>query len=405
MATKTILILLAGVLMFNLQAFGAEQSDAERGKLVAGNNRFALELYGKLKNEKSNVFVSPYSISTALAMVYAGARGETAASMEKVLHFDDSPDRFHPEFAKLIGAIRQSGASNGNELNIANALWVRIGEELLKSYLDLTRRYYGAGVREVDFAHAAEQARITINTWVEEQTKGKIKDLIKPGLLNAAVPLVLTNAIYFKGAWASKFNPGVTRDAPFHTGDGESLDVPMMSQTAKFAYAKQDGMQILELPYAGGKLSMVMLLPEQSDGLAALEKKLSHENLARWIGGVSLQEVIVQIPRFKMTFETQLNKALEGLGLTHFFSNADFSGMNGKGGLFVGQVIHKAFVDVKEEGTEAAGATAVIMLESSALRPNPKPVFRADHPFVFLIRDVATKSILFVGRMEKPTAS
>lgn len=405
MALKSSIIVLAGVLMFNLRGAGAEQLTTDRDKLVVGNNRFALDLYGKLKDEKGNVFVSPYSISTALAMVYAGARGETAGSMAKVLHFDADQQQFHPAFSKLIEAIRKAGSENGNELNIANAVWVGLGEQLLKSYLDLTRRDYGAGVRQVDFAHAAEQARVTINTWVEEQTKGKIKDLIKPGILDAGVRLVLTNAIYFKGAWAARFQKDLTRDEPFLSSDGMKINVSMMNQTAKLAYAKADAVQILELPYAGGKLSMVILLPDQVGGLAALEKKLSHEIVSRWIGGMSSQEVIVQIPRFKMTFEIQLNKLLESMGLAHFFSDADFSGMDGKGELFVGQVIHKAFVEVNEEGTEAAGATAVIMRETAIMRPSPKPVFRADHPFVFLIRDVATKSILFVGRLEKPSAS
>ncbi len=371
------------------------------GALVRGNNTFALSLYGELREQEGNLFFSPFSISAALAMTYGGARGNTAAQMEQVLHFEVTTERLHQAFSQLTEQLNAQGKKGGYQLSVANALWGQQGVGFLKKFLDLTEKHYGAGLRQVDFAAATEAARKTINAWVEKETQGKIKDLIQPGVLNALTRLVLTNAIYFKGTWAEQFDKKATRDAPFTLATRQQVKVPMMHKTENFGYTEAEDFQALELAYAGDDLSMVIFLPREVDGLAALEKKLSLENLESWLGGLRRQTVQVSVPRFTMTSEFGLQDVLKSLGMTDAFSGAaDFSGMTGRRDLFISAVIHKAFVDVNEEGTEAAAATAVVMMTSAA--PRPPVVFRADHPFIFLIRDNASGSILFIGRLVNP---
>ncbi len=382
----------------------AAAEDADAGALPRGNNTFALDLYGELREREGNLFFSPYSISTALAMTYGGARGNTAAQMEQVLHFEVTTKRLHQAFGQLVETLNAQGAKGGYQLSVANALWGQQSVGFLKKFLDLTEKHYGAGLRQVDFAAATEAARKTINAWVEKETQGKIKDLIQPGVLNALTRLVLTNAIYFKGTWAEQFDKKATRDAPFTLATRQQVKVPMMHKTENFGYTEAEDFQALELAYAGDDLSMVIFLPREVDGLAALEKKLSLENLESWLGGLRRQTVQVSLPRFTMTSEFGLQEVLKSLGMTDAFSlpPADFSGMNGHKDLFISAVIHKAFVDVNEEGTEAAAATAVVMMRSAA--PRPPVVFRADHPFIFLIRDNTSGSILFIGRLVSPKA-
>ena len=272
----------------------------------------------------------------------------------------------------------------------------------LKEFLGLTGKHYGAGLREMDFAAAAEDARRTINAWVEEKTRDRIKDLIKPGVLNSMTRLVLTNAIYFKGDWARQFDEKATRQAPFWVAQEKKVDVPMRFQRARFKYAEMDSLQCLELPYVGEELSMVVLLPKERTGLDKLEASLNRENLQLWLGRMHKMKVSVHLPKFKMTREFQLGEMLQAMGMKDAFSPqwADFSGMNGKRDLFISAVIHKAFVDVNEEGTEAAAATAVGIQVTSI---QPERVFRADHPFLFLIRDTRSGVILFMGRVSDPS--
>ena len=307
-------------------------------------------------------------------------------------------------FKQLLDATRPP-KKGGYQLSVANALWGQKGYGFLPAFLKLVRSNYGAPLNEVDFVGATEAARKTINDWVEKETRDKIKDLIKPGVLDSLTTLVLTNAIYFKGDWASQFNEDVTKDAPFTLSAAEKVDVPMMNQKGDFGYMETEGFQALELPYAGDDLSMVVFLPRKVDGLKGFEKMLTMENLRRWISNLRKQKVIVFLPRFKMTSAFRLGQALKSLGMIDAFTlvAADFSGMNGSRDearrLYIQAVIHKAFVDVNEEGTEAAAATAVVAAES--VRPAP-PVFRADHPFFFLIRDNRTGSLLFLGRVMNP---
>jgi serpin B len=378
----------------------AAEPAAPTGAVVQGNNAFALALYAKLREEeKDNLFVSPYSISTALAMTYAGAKGETAAEMAEVLHFTVPQEQLHPAFAALAAKLHGDIKKEGYQLRIANRLWGQAGSHFLPAFLQTTRDCYRAELAQVDFARSTEAVRKTINTWIEEKTEKKIKDLIARGVLSPTTQLVLTNAIYFKGDWQRKFEAKSTRDAPFLLTPQKKVMAPMMRQTGRFAYGVAGEVQVLELPYVGKDLSMLVLLPKKIDGLADLEKKLSVKALAAWTSDLREQKVKVELPKFKMTSSFRLEKVLRSMGMPLAFSGeADFSGMTGKRELFISAVIHKAFVDVNEEGTEAAAATAVVMRAPSP----PNPTFRADHPFLFLIRDNRTESILFLGRMMNP---
>ncbi len=381
----------------------APEIDADTKSVIEGNNAFALDLYAQLrKGEEGNLFFSPYSISAALAMTYAGARGDTEAQMAKVLHFKLEQLLLHAAFRALNDRVLGGKKERAYQLHVANALWGQKGHRFLDFYLELVRANYGAGLRQVDFMRATEEARQRINAWVEEQTQDKIKELIKRGILDRLTTLVLTNAIYFKGNWASRFDVKQTRDEPFTLLDGKKVNVPMMHQAAKFKYVGDKSVQTLELPYVDDELSMIVLLPRKGDGLPALERSLTKNNLAKWLSGLREQEVEVALPRFKSTWACELQNELKSMGMTDAFSlpAADFSGMTGEQDLLIDKVIHKAFVDVNEEGTEAAAATAVVAKLKSV--PVTPAVFRADHPFMFLIRDNRSGSILFLGRLMSP---
>ena len=369
--------------------------------VVEGNNQFALDLYAALSSQGGNLFFSPYSLSIALAMTYGGARCQTAEQIAGVLHFPADEQKLHPTFAVLIGRFLDEGKSAGYQLHVANALWGQKNYGFLTSYLKLTEDCYGAGLQEVDFATATEEARQTINAWVEIQTQNKIKELLKPVHVDSLTTLILTNAIYFKGDWAVQFEKAQTRDAPFLSVADQRFTVPMMHHTGQFKYLEEDGFQALELSYVGEELSMVVFLPRKVAGLAAFESTLTVDNLSKWLHQLRRQRIIVDLPKFQVTAGCELRKTLSKLGMpVAFTSEADFSGITGDKPLFISNVIHKAFVDVNEEGTEAAAATAVIMTRGlSAAKP---PVFRADHPFVFLIRDNRSGSILFLGRLTNP---
>ena len=385
--------------------------------LVAQNNIFALDLYRKLRAREGNLFFSPHSISTALAMTYAGARGKTDTQMATVLHFPTVPSetvpvkktfarpRFHSAFGKIVKDLNARGKKGGYELTIANALWGQKGYGFLEEFLQLVKAYYDGQLNEVDFVGATEAARKTINAWVERKTNDKIKDLISRGALDEMTRLVLTNAIYFKGNWGRQFKEDRTKDAPFTLLSGDKVDVPMMNQKAEFGYMETEDFQALDLPYVDDELSMVILLPKESDGLPEFEQGLAIENLSAWLGELREREVIVSVPKFKMTSRFGLASVLKSMGMMDAFSPgiADFSGMNGKKNLFISAIIHQAYVDVNEEGTEAAAATAVTFKVTS-IGPAQTPVFRADHPFLFLIRDNLSGSILFIGRVADPSA-
>jgi serpin B len=383
-------------------AIEPNQPKALSSSVVEGNNKFALELYQKLQSQQGNLFLSPYSISTALAMTYAGAKGRTAEEMAKTLNFPVD-EQFHKTFGEIIKQLNAEGRKGAFELVVANALWGQKGLKFLPDYLGLVKADYDGNLEQVDFQTQTEEARKTINAWVENKTKNKIKELIKPGTLGPLTRLVLTNAIYFKGKWAHQFKPQSTQDAPFTFQNDEKVTIPMMNQKEHFGYAETEQIQILEMPYVSDDLSMVVLLPRKTDGIRELEKQLNADNLATWLGNIRKREVLVYFPRFKLTSEFGLADVLKEMGMPDAFSgNADFSGMTGNRDLFISAVIHKAYVDVNEEGTEAAAATGVMMKATSV--EAPPPVFRADHPFIFLIRDNHTGSILFMGRTVNPSS-
>jgi serpin B len=374
---------------------------------AAAGNAFAVDLYSRLRSSSDgNLFFSPYSIHSALSMTYAGARGMTAAEMARTLHLDGEAATAFANAAALSRSLPAGRrATPSCELQIANRLWGQQGLTVLPEFISLTRDNFDAEFGTADFAQHTDEARQTINTWVAKETREKIKDLLKPGALSPLTRLVLTNAIYFKGQWNKTFEKNATVQAPFHVSADQKVDIPLMFQRGSFSCLAADGIQVFELPYADKRLAMTILLPEKVDGLAALEELLSTETLNRWLSRLESQQAIVHFPRFRLTNDFSLGPVLRSLGMELALTpgQADLSGMAENQDLFISGVIHKAFVDVNEEGTEAAAATAVI---SNAPGPVVKTfVFRADHPFVFLIRDTRTGSILFLGRMVKPPAA
>jgi serpin B len=321
--------------------------------------------------------------------------------MAKTLHFALDPARLHPAYATLAANLTNSGKKSGCELHIANALWGQSGYPFLPDFLNLNQKYYGGSLYDVDFAGRTEAARNRINTWIEKQTQDKIKELLKRGTLTAQTRLVLTNAIYFKSNWQSPFDQKMTREEAFTISADRQVRVPMMHQAATFGYLDGGSFEALEMPYAGKELSMVVFLPKQADGLAEFEKSLTVVRLTQWLAQLKQGQVAVALPKFQLTVDFELKPVLSAMGMpTAFTSAADFSGMTGSGGLSLSAVVHQAYVDVHEEGTEAAAATAVVVGRVSA--PFPSRVFRADRPFVFAIRDARSNSILFLGRVTDP---
>jgi serpin B len=381
----------------------------ERALLVEGNSAFVFELYQALKEKEGNLFYSPYSISLALAMTYAGARGETAEQMAATLQFLLEQERLHPAFNWLDAELARRGEGaqgkdgEGFRLNIVNAIWGQKDYEFLPAFLDVLAENYGAGLRILDFMTETEKSRLAINDWVSDQTEGRIEDLIPPGAIDELTRLVLTNAIYFNAAWEYPFDKDMTAEGPFYLLDGGQVIVPMMKQTESFGYTDGEGYQAVELPYDGGELSMVILLPE-ADMFEAFEEELQAQKVCDIISDLQLTEVTLTMPRFEFDSDFSLKDTLAEMGMPIAFSeNADFSGMTGNPELLISDVVHKAFVAVDEAGTEAAAATAVIVGTTSA--PGEPPVeVTLDRPFIFLIRDIETGAILFVGRVLNPAA-
>jgi serpin B len=377
--------------------------------LVEGNSAFAFELYQALRERDGNLLYSPYSISLALAMTYAGARNETAEQMADTLQFLLDQNSLHPAFNWLDAALagRGEGAKgkDGEEfkLIIVNAIWGQKDYEFLSSFLDVLAENYGAGLRLLDFITETEKSRVTINDWVCYQTEGRIKDLIPPGVVNVLTRLVLTNAIYFNAAWEYPFDEDMTADGPFYLLDGGQVSVPMMRETESFGYTEGTGYQAVELPYDGRELSMVILLPASGD-FETFEEGLQAQQVSNIIGDLQPAGVALTMPRFEFESGFRLGGTLAGMGMPDAFSPsyADFSGMTGKPELSIWGVVHKAFVVVAETGTEAAAATAVS--GEGEGEPAAELEVTIDRPFIFLIRDIETGTILFVGRVLNPAA-
>lgn len=396
-----IVFLLAGSLAMPAHA---QKLDPEVQTLVQGNSEFAANLYQKLAVKDGNLFFSPYSISNALSMTYAGAKGNTATEMKTTMRFHLMDDRLHPAYGKLISQLHAEGKKRPFQLSVANRLWGQKDYGFLPDFIKNGQVNYNAGLEEVDYITAHEEARKRINAWVEKETKDKIKNLIPQGVLNDLTRLVLTNAIYFKAAWSSPFNEKQTQPGEFTLADGKTIKVPLMAQTWRTSFADLGDFTMVQLPYEEYQQSMIVLLPKKKDGLAALEKKITGDNLAEWTKKLSDHQVNLKLPKFKVTAEFKLNDVLKEMGMkdAFVFGKADFSGMATREKLYISAVLHKAFVDVNEAGTEAAAATAVVIGKRSL---PPRATFHADHPFIFLIRDHATGSTLFMGRVMTPAQS
>lgn len=374
---------------------------ADMQAIADANNRFALDLYGKLRDsEKGNIFFSPYSVHTALGMTEPGARGATREQMVSVLHLPaDEQKRLASGNLGRYCSHPRAGVS----LAVANAVWGQKGFPWRPEFLAIQRDHFGAGFQEADFISNPDTERHRINKWVEGQTKEKVKDLLREDHIDKLTRMVLTNAIHFKGKWATQFNPGKTRDAPFHLADGKRVTMPMMYEEMKcrMGYIPVIQAQILELPYSGGEMSMVVLLPRLPDRLPEIERLLTAESLAKWLAGTEeVKDCGVSMPKFRFERSYDLPEHLKTLGMVDAFipEMADFSGMfSGVEQLYISAVAHKAFIEVNEEGTEAAAATAVTVRKATG-----PPRFYIDHPFLLLIRDTKHGTILFMGRVMNP---
>ena len=377
--------------------------------MAAANNRFAWRLYDALSAGDGNLFFSPYSVHAAMSMVREGAVGATAREMDAALALDGL-DR-GAGYEALLAALHAPMVTNHGgmsaaqvpayEMNVANALWGQEGYAFEAPFLDTLKDVYAAPLERIDF-RATDAARKRINDWVAQQTRDKIKDIVPAGMPPPATRMALANAIYFKAPWEDPFSERGTTDGTFHGPQGEKT-VPLMHRIGRYAYGEIDGVQVLELPYRSGRTSMVVFLPRANDGLKALEAKLAKGDLAGWeqLGG---RKVDVKLPRFEFTSGADLTKTLAGMGMPLAFDadQADFSKMTKQERLFIGVVLHKAFVAVDEKGTEAAAATVVMMKAGAAPRPEEPVAFVADHPFVFVIRHRPTGAILFSGRVTAP---
>ncbi|XP_003225624.2 serpin B6 [Anolis carolinensis] len=376
--------------------------------LTAANTNFALNLFKKLNEEDTtkNVFYSPWSMSSALSMVFMGAKGNTAAQMATVLSVPKG-EELHQEYGKLLSKINKPDTKC--LLKSANRLFGEESYEFLAPFIDSSQKFYHAGLEKLNFIKTSEDCRKHINAWVEEQTAGKITNLLAPGIINNLTRLVLVNAIYFKGNWANQFRKEHTMERPFRINKNESRPVQMMFKKAKYnmTYISDCRTKVLEIPYVGNELSMIILLPDEiednSTGLEKLEREMTYEKLMDWINPemMDLTQVELSLPKFKLEQTYDLKPILFGMGMSDAFhgGKADFSGMSPQNDLFLSEVVHKSFVEVNEEGTEAAAATAAVMMLRCAMIV---PQFTVDHPFFFLIRHNETKSILFFGRFCSP---
>lgn len=371
-----------------------------------GGNRFALNLYSQLRDKPGNLFFSPYSIHAALAMTADGASGTTRDQMVKALHLPADQDK-----ALAAGDLGPyyTARSGSYELSVANHLWGQTGYPWRPEFLDRQKQRFGAGFEQADFRSDPDAVRRQINGWVEEKTGGRIRDLFLQPDVTTNARMVLANAVYFNAKWADAFKPDHTRDADFRLADGGTVRVPLMFRGGKYRYADPAGFQVLELPYRARDLALVVILPSEPGGLPAIERRLTAENLTTWLGGLgSTDDVQVYLPRFKLENRFELPAQLQALGMTDPFDpvRADFSGMapvQPDGRLFLSAAVHKAFVAVDEAGTEAAAATGVTVTRATARDRQEPVIFRADRPFVFLIRDVKHGTILFLGRLTDPT--
>lgn len=363
------------------------------------NNAFAVNFYNALKATEGNFLFSPYSILTAFAMTYAGARGETEQQIAKVFGFSPG-EEFHATVSNLEKQLKAEQQHNDVLLLSANSIYPQIQYPFLDRFLSLLEQYYQVNLTEVDYQNNLQAAQDTINHWVAEQTQNKITELIPPNALTELTRLVLVNAVYFKGKWASPFEKDLTITEPFWVTSEHQIKVPMMQQSGRFSYAENLEVQVLELPYGGENFSLMILLPREKNGLAELEKNLTLENFYQWLQPMYPRQVEVSLPRFQVNFKSELSHALTEMGVKDAFNRdkANFSGMDGQENwLYIENVFHQAGIEVNEEGSEATAASAVQIAERCL-----PPSFIANHPFMFLITENQTGTILFLGRLVNP---
>jgi serine protease inhibitor len=379
----------------------AKGRDPDIVEVVKGNNEFALKMYLELSKQDGNIIYSPYSISTAIAMTYGGARGNTDQQMKDAMRFPFGQDKLHLAYGKLFSGLNKRGGKGDFELVTANRLWVMHGYKYNKNFIGLSKKHYGSGLEIVDFSDPVETSSI-INEWVAKNTKDKINKLVGPLDIDPGTRLALTNAVYFKGQWENSFNKNATTNSDFHVTKEKTVKAEMMRQTSDFRYGDFKNVKVLEMPYKGDDICMLVILPAEIDGLANFEKSIDPDILSMWMSVIQKREVRVWLPRFKSSDEFVLNDVLGTMGMTDAFDpvNADFSGITTSEKLCISLVKHKAFIDVNEEGTEAAAATFVGMKSPSASMPT---IFMADHPFFYMILDRQSGSILFMGRVVDPS--
>jgi len=369
--------------------------------ITPGMNRFAIAAYRDLARGGANLILSPFNISTALSMLLEGARGQTATGIAAAIAQARTGAEYQAAVAALAKALTESANTGPNQLAIANGLWVQRGFPIEAKFEEGIRTLYGAPLTPLDFRDSPDSARAEINTWTADHTKGKITNLFAPGSLDTKTRMVLTSAIYFYGKWQSPFQPAATRAEPFKLANGSTVPAKFMRQKATFRYVELPSAQLLEMDYQGTPVAFDILLPKSDDGLPELEGSLDAGTLKEWFGELTSEMVDVAIPKFRAESSFSLKETLSRMGMVEAFgAAADFSGIDGRRDLFVSDVVHKAFVDVSEEGTEAAAATGTIMGALAVRRD--RIVFRADHPFLFFIRDTRSGTILFEGRLERP---
>lgn len=403
---RTKILLSSLIMMTSVFAVLAAKKDNKAENIADSNNEFAFDLYSKLSSEEGNIFFSPYSISTALGMTYAGAKNNTEKQMSKVLHFSKNQQKISKSFGLMQEKLNGIQEKGDIKLGLANAIWTQMGYKFLDSYINLVQDDFKSKINQVDFVHSQsrEKARKEINGWVETKTNNKIRNLIAKGILNDLTRMVLVNAIFFKGDWKYQFKERSTnKNADFFTTPDKKTTVAMMYQKNEFRYTEDKSTLVLEMPYKGNELSMLVLLPRAKNGITELERSLTYSKLKSLLRKMRKQEVRVFFPKFKNKNKYMMRKTLKSMGMSDAFGRqADFSGMDGTKNLYISNVIHQAFVEVDEKGTEAAAATAVIMMEKSMASVIRIPIFKADHPFIYMIRENSTGNILFMGRMNNP---
>ncbi|MDA3885362.1 MAG: serpin family protein [Candidatus Delongbacteria bacterium] len=404
---KLLILVISMYLAGNAMSFTDQEPQIKNVNYKASdsNNEFMMNMYNELTLDKKNdnIFFSPFSISSALAMTFAGSDGNTETQMANALEFSSNTDIFHKNFSIVTNRINEIGKKGKVQLSIANSLWLQDGYTFLDNFINIGKKYYDAEIENLNFAES-EKSRQIINKWVEDKTNNKIKDLIPKGILDALTRLVLTNAVYFKGEWKEQFNKNSTNEKSFHTFKGSDVPTKMMYNKARYGYYENDKFQFLEMPYKGDDVSMFVLLPKDKQGLSDIEKTLDMKLINTAIKNIVKKDVKVHFPKFKIGLSYELSNLMKSLGMNDAFSKkADFSKMTGTKELYISAIIHKTFIEVDEKGTEAAAATAVVMRMKSAGPPQPCPEFIADHPFFYFIRENSTGTILFTGRMNDPS--